>query len=80
MPQIIPFKGLTYDAGKVRDPAKVVAPPYDVISPEQQNELYDRSPYNIVRLDFSRDPNPYESVPPLFQEWQNWCFYSNKVN
>lgn len=70
MPEIIPFKGLTYNAAKVRAPAKVVAPPYDVISPEQQNELYDRSPYNIVRIDFSRDPNPYESVPPLFQEWQ----------
>ena len=70
MPEIIPFRGLTYSAAKVRDATKVVAPPYDVISPDQQNELYDRSPYNIARVDFSRDPNPYESVPPLFQQWQ----------
>jgi len=71
MPQIAPFRGLTYNAAKVGNTANVMAPPYDVISPQQQSELYDRSPYNIVRIDFARDSNPYESVPPLFQEWQD---------
>jgi len=70
MPHIIPFRGLTYNSAKARYATKVVAPPYDVISPQQQSELYDRSPYNVVRIDFSRDADPYESVPPRFQEWQ----------
>ncbi len=29
---------------------EVVAPPYDVISPEQRAELVNQSPYNIVQL------------------------------
>ena len=70
MPHITPFRGLTYNPAKVLDAANVVAPPYDVISPQQQKQLYDRSPYNIVRIDFSRDSDPYTSVPQLFEAWQ----------
>lgn len=70
MAEIIPFRGLTYNPSKVPDAARVVAPPYDVISPRQQHELYERSPYNVVRIDFSRDPDPYTRVPQLFAEWQ----------
>lgn len=32
----------------------VIAPPYDIISPEKQEELYRRSQYNIVRIDFGK--------------------------
>ena len=70
MAKIFPFRGLTYDPGKTDDFSRVVAPPYDVISPEHQAELYDRSPHNIVRLDFCRDADPYETVPRRFREWQ----------
>ena len=70
MAQIFPFRGLTYHPGKTYDFSQVVAPPYDVISPEHQAELYDRSPHNIVRLDFCRDADPYETVPRRFREWQ----------
>ena len=71
MARIFPFRGLTYDPRKVRDFSRVVAPPYDVISPERQGELYERSPHNVVRLDFCRDPDPYEAVPQRFREWQD---------
>ena len=70
MAKIFPFRGLTYDPGKIGDFSRVVAPPYDVISPEHQTELYDRSPRNVVRIDFCRDADPYESVPRRFREWQ----------
>lgn len=71
MARIFPFRGLAYDPRKIRDFSGVVAPPYDVISPEQQRELYDRSPHNVVRLDFCRDADPYEAVPRRFREWQD---------
>lgn len=71
MAKIFPFRGLTYDPGKVGDFSSVVAPPYDVISPEHQAELYERSPHNVVRIDFSRDGDPYATVPQRFREWQN---------
>ncbi len=51
MADIRPFRGLRYDAARV-DPALTIAPPYDVISREQQAALYDRSPYNIVRVEY----------------------------
>ncbi len=70
MAQIFPFRGLTYNPGKIDDFSRVVAPPYDVISPEHQAELYDRSPHNIVRIDFCRDADPYETVPQRFRQWQ----------
>ncbi len=70
MAKIFPFRGLTYNPGKTDDFSQVVAPPYDIISPEHQAELYDRSPHNIVRLDFCRDADPYETVPRRFREWQ----------
>lgn len=37
MAVIAPFRGILYNPGKVGDMSKVVAPPYDVISPEGKN-------------------------------------------
>jgi uncharacterized protein (DUF1015 family) len=70
MAHIAPFRGILYNQKKIADPSKVIAPPYDVITPEEQEKLYSRSPYNIVRLILSREPEPYESVARLFDEWQ----------
>lgn len=70
MAKIFPFRGLTYNLGKVGDFSSVMAPPYDVISPEHQAELYERSPHNVVRIDFSRDADPYATVPQRFRDWQ----------
>jgi len=50
MATIRPFCALRYD-GTVAGPlAGLVAPPYDVISPEQRLEYLARSPYNVVHL------------------------------
>lgn len=43
------FKGIQYSKDRV-DISKVVAPPYDVITPEDQEALYRRDPHNVVRL------------------------------
>ena len=49
MAQIRPFKGLRYQpsAGTLD---LLTAPPYDVISPQQRQELSLRSPHNVVHL------------------------------
>ncbi|MFQ5788824.1 MAG: DUF1015 family protein, partial [Thermodesulfobacteriota bacterium] len=44
------FRGFRYNPEKVDKIVKVLAPPYDVISPEEQSELYNDSPYNVARL------------------------------
>ena len=49
MADVQPFRALRY--GEAAGPLDtLVAPPYDVISPEQREELAARSPYNVVRL------------------------------
>jgi hypothetical protein len=51
MADVRPFRALRYDLAHA-DPALTIAPPYDVISPEQQAALYRRSPHNIVRIEY----------------------------
>ena len=45
MAHIRPFRALRYNPDVVGDLKKVVSPPYDVISPEQQTLLHLQSPY-----------------------------------
>ena len=40
MAKIAPFRALRFNLDRIEDPASVMAPPYDVISPELQDELY----------------------------------------
>jgi uncharacterized protein (DUF1015 family) len=51
VPEIRPFRALRYDPESVGDIAAVVAPPYDVIDPENEARLLARHPKNVVRLD-----------------------------
>jgi uncharacterized protein (DUF1015 family) len=52
--RIEPLRGYRYAIGE-RDLSKVVAPPYDQISPETQDRLYGMHPRNIVRVSFPKD-------------------------
>ena len=70
MLRVAPFRGVFYNQKKIRDLAKVMAPPYDVISKEEQEKLYKRSPYNFVRLDLSQEPDSYNAVAQTLNEWQ----------
>lgn len=71
MADILPFRGVHYDptavGGNLDD---VVAPPYDVISPGEQDALYARSPYNVIRLILGRETDKYACAAALFREWQ----------
>jgi uncharacterized protein (DUF1015 family) len=55
MPEIRPFRALRFDPANVDDLAAVVAPPYDVIGPEEHGRLLARHPANVVRLDMPED-------------------------
>lgn len=52
---IAPFQGLRYDPKRVKSLARVVTPPYDVISPRGQAQYYRRHPWNFVRVIFGRE-------------------------
>ncbi|MEX2116349.1 MAG: DUF1015 domain-containing protein [Bacteroidota bacterium] len=70
MPEVAPFRGLRYNKHKV-GLDDVVAPPYDVISPELQDRLYGKNPYNVVRLILGREENRYEAAARTFKQWKN---------
>lgn len=50
MADVFPFRGVLYNPEKIQNLSDVVAPPYDVISPEEQDAFYARSEYNVIRL------------------------------
>ncbi len=54
MAQIVPFAGIHFDPRHV-PLAEVIAPPYDVLSPAQQEALYAQNPANIVRLMLNKE-------------------------
>lgn len=55
MAKVVPFKGLRYNTEKFKDLEAVTAPPYDIITPEEQQELYNKDEYNVIRLDYGMD-------------------------
>ena len=50
MAVIAPFRGITYNFHSGADLSRLVTPPYDVISEEEQDEFYRADPHNIIRL------------------------------
>ena len=70
MARIRPFRALRYDPDVVGDLEHVVAPPYDVISAEQQHLLHLRSPYNAVHLDFNSAADRYAAAATTLETWR----------
>lgn len=77
MVALAPFRALRYNPRLVGDLSAVVAPPYDVISPQQQDQLYQCSPYNVVRLILGKESpadspsdNRYTRAKQTFEEWR----------
>ncbi len=67
--RIEPFRALMYNRQIAGEPARVVAPPYDLIGAARQNQLYERSPYNVVRLELGRDADRYAAAERTLAEW-----------
>ena len=55
MAVVKPFRAEHYDESKAGPLERLVAPPYDVLSPEQREEYLARSPYNVVHLTLPAD-------------------------
>ncbi len=77
MPEITPFAGFRYNLDKVGKLSDVIAPPYDVISPEVQDSLYARHPNNVIRLILDRilpdddaDDNRYTRTAKTLADWK----------
>jgi uncharacterized protein (DUF1015 family) len=78
MPTIQAFRGLRYDLGHVGNLSDVVTPPYDVISPEFQDDLYKKHPANFIRLELNREEpgdneqsNKYTRAAKFLRNWRS---------
>jgi uncharacterized protein (DUF1015 family) len=76
MCDVRPFCGLRYNPQLVPDLSAVITPPYDVISPEERNLYYRKSPYNIIRLEFGEAQpedtdanNKYTRAAATLNDW-----------
>lgn len=76
MPKIQAFRGLRYNLAQIGSLSDVVAPPYDVVDGALQQQLYDNSEHNFIRLELTKqddsasDPNAvYEAAASLFRQW-----------
>ena len=74
--EIKPFKAFRFDSNVVADVGNCIAPPYDVISPAQQQKLYEKSEYNIVRIikgettaSDNADNNQYTRAADYLDKW-----------
>jgi uncharacterized protein (DUF1015 family) len=62
-----PFRGVRYDTRRAGPLETLVAPPYDVLSPEERDAFGGRSPYNVVRLTL---PDSEEDAAQRWSEWR----------
>ncbi len=76
MAEIRPFRGAHYNKSLINDWATVICPPYDIITPQQQQELHLISEYNFVRLELGRElpqdtinDNKYTRAAATLEQW-----------
>jgi uncharacterized protein (DUF1015 family) len=76
MTQIKPFRAILYNRDKVKDMAKVVCPPYDVISTKQQEAFHNSHPANFIRVELGKEKasddrtdNKYIRAKKTLDEW-----------
>ncbi|MBF0449149.1 MAG: DUF1015 domain-containing protein [Candidatus Magnetomorum sp.] len=77
MATVLPFKGIRYNTDTL-DIAKLVTPPYDVISEEEQDAYHACHPQNIIRLilgkhlvDDDHAHNRYTRAAECYETWQS---------
>ncbi len=67
MPGFVPFRALRY--APIIDLQTVIAPPYDVLSDADRDELASRSPLNIVEIDVPQGEDRYTDAADTLAAW-----------
>lgn len=75
---VAPFRGLTYNFERVEDVSQLMAPPYDVISEEEQETYHQAHPHNVIRLILGKKKrgdtdwdNRYTRSADLYKRWES---------
>jgi uncharacterized protein (DUF1015 family) len=68
--RIEPFRALLYNPERAGELRNLIAPPYDLIDATRQQQLYERSPYNVVRLELGREADRYGASAATLATWR----------
>jgi len=78
MPAIHPFRAVRYAASRPVSLGRLIAPPYDAISPAYRDELAARSPHNVVHVILGKElpgdgpeENKYVRAARALQSWRD---------
>lgn len=77
MAQIRPFVASRYQEKDADRLSKLLTPPYDVISPQMQEDFYAADEHNLVRIDFGKElpgddeeENKYSRAATTWSQWK----------
>jgi uncharacterized protein (DUF1015 family) len=65
--RVSPFRAVRYDERAAGPLERLVAPPYDVLGPEERARYLAESPYNVVHLTL---PDDAQRAATLWRDWQ----------
>ena len=71
MANVSPFKGWRYNPENIGNIENVFVPPYDVITPDEQQQYYRKSPHNYIRINLNNTPGSerYFSAANTLNMW-----------
>ena len=74
MAEIFPFRALRYDPSRV-ELERVLAPVYDVVTPDDRVRFYEKDPHNAIRLELTRSvaeeaSTDYSEVAQTLAAWR----------
>ena len=71
MADVRALRALRYEPARTGGLEPVLAPPYDVIGPEERAALLARSPHNVVAIDLPEGDDPYAEAARILAAWQD---------
>ena len=76
MALVRPFRGIRYNPEFVKDYSQVMCPPYDVISPTEQDAYYRLNKHNYIRIELTKElpgdseyDNKYDLASNTLERW-----------
>jgi len=72
METILPFYGLRYNTEKAGEISCLTAPPYDVVSDRERDDIVEKNNFNIFSLELPKtneNTDPFEFSKKQFNEW-----------
>jgi uncharacterized protein (DUF1015 family) len=76
MAEIVPFRAVRYSATRGRELGRLLAPPYDMVTLQQRDELLRRDPHNIFHVNLGEDRPGDDAINNKYvragEAWRAW--------